>query len=446
MSTDQLTHENEQEVPPRPKEVIDDERYQYQALTDLTDDEYAALAADIRENGVLVPVIVDDSTEQVIIDGHHREAIAQYYDLPEEKQPSYVTLNGGSDREKLARGIKQNFIGRDTDQGVKTQAVEYYLEVSWDRTANGDLIRTETDTEIAERLGVTRQLVNGVVNNANSCIIYHDRVKAREYYEANPDASYRDVAQQVSASRPTVTEWLKEDFDKGDDEKDESAAKPALAEASDEDDQQTSDVKEIFETKEEQPDRPDGEVDDSTDPEPTESPDPPEAQYDVVYADPPWRYDFSKTSSRQIENQYQTMSLSEIKTLDVPAGEDAVLYLWATAPKLPQAMEVLDLWGFDYTTNIVWDKEQMGMGYWSRVQHELLLIGTRGDVSPPETGDRRRSVIREQRGEHSTKPETVADMISAQHSGADLIELFARDERDGWDVWGNEATPEVADD
>jgi N6-adenosine-specific RNA methylase IME4/ParB-like chromosome segregation protein Spo0J len=172
----------------------------------------------------------------------------------------------------------------------------------------------------------------------------------------------------------------------------------------------------------------------------------PDAEYDVVYADPPWRYNFSKTSNREIENQYETMSLTDIKALEVPAGDDAVLYLWATAPKLPDAVDVLREWGFEYTTNLVWDKKRMGMGYWSRVQHEHLLIGTRGDVSPPPTDQRRRSVIRQQREEHSSKPDTVADMIAAQHDGADLIELFARDTRDGWDSWGKEAPAEVADD
>lgn len=178
----------------------------------------------------------------------------------------------------------------------------------------------------------------------------------------------------------------------------------------------------------------------------TGTPELPEEEYDVVYADPPWRYNFSKTANREIENQYETMSLSDIKQLDVPAGEDAVLYLWATAPKLIEAIDVIDAWGFDYKTNLVWDKEQMGMGYWSRVQHEHLLVATRGDVSVPDTDDRRRSVIREQRGEHSEKPEAAASMIQEQHEDADLIELFARDARSGWDVWGNEAPAEVAAD
>ena len=70
-------------------------------------------------------------------------------------------------------------------------------------------------------MGVSQQLVSKVINRTNSSIIYHDRVKAREYYEENPGASYREVAEKVDASQPTVTKWLKEDFDEGDDEDDD---------------------------------------------------------------------------------------------------------------------------------------------------------------------------------------------------------------------------------
>jgi ParB-like chromosome segregation protein Spo0J len=217
------------DVPPPPDEVLDDSRIQYQAMTELSDDEYATLADDIRENGVLQPVIIDESEEQVILDGHHREAIAQHYDLPAEKQPAYVLVPGLDDTEKLTRAIKQNVIGRDTTDAVKSHAVKQYIEAVWSRTDDGDLIRTETDSKVAERLGVSRQLVTEVVNSANDGIIYHERLKARDYYEENPQASYREVARQVDASRPTVTEWLKEDFDEGDsdepdDEQEELAA------------------------------------------------------------------------------------------------------------------------------------------------------------------------------------------------------------------------------
>jgi site-specific DNA-methyltransferase (adenine-specific) len=190
-------------------------------MTDLSDEEYADLADDIREVGVLQPVIVDDSDDQVIIDGHHREAIAQAYDLPKEKQPAYVVVSGLDDDGKLPRAIKQNVIGRDTTDAVKSRAVKQYIELSWQRTDDGDLIRPETDQEVADKLGVSRRLVSQVINSGTDAIIYHDHVAARDYYENNPDASYREVAEQVETSQPTVTEWLKEDFNEGQEDTDD---------------------------------------------------------------------------------------------------------------------------------------------------------------------------------------------------------------------------------
>jgi len=107
-------------------------------------------------------------------------------------------------------------------------------------------------------------------------------------------------------------------------------------------------------------------------------------KYDVIYADPPWKYGFSKSDSRKIENQYPTMTTEEICELSVPSKDNSVLYLWATAPKLLEAMKVIYNWGFEYKTCAVWDKEIVGMGYWFRGQHELLLVATKGKY-PPRT-------------------------------------------------------------
>ena len=93
-------------------------------------------------------------------------------------------------------------------------------------------------------------------------------------------------------------------------------------------------------------------------------------KYQIIYADPPWRYDFSKSNSRKIENNYPTMELEEIKDFLIPADRNAVLYLWATAPKLKEALSVMESWGFTYKTHAIWDKEIIGMGYWFRGQHE----------------------------------------------------------------------------
>jgi N6-adenosine-specific RNA methylase IME4 len=165
----------------------------------------------------------------------------------------------------------------------------------------------------------------------------------------------------------------------------------------------------------------------------------PTGKYEVIYADPPWRYDFSETKVRDIENQYPTMDLESIKALKIPSSDNSVLFLWATAPKLPEAFEVMEAWGFSYKTCSVWDKEKIGMGYWFRGQHELLLVGTKGQVSPPPPQARESSVYRESRGEHSAKPKRYYEMIESMFPGKAYLELFARSKHsDDWEVWGNQ--------
>ena len=168
----------------------------------------------------------------------------------------------------------------------------------------------------------------------------------------------------------------------------------------------------------------------------------PEGQlYTVLLADPPWRYDFSQTENREIENQYPTMSLEDICDMSVReiAYSDSVLYLWTPCPKIKEALEVMEAWGFEYKTNAVWVKEGgIGMGYWWRNQHELLLVGTRGNFSPPVDEKRTPSVIYASRGRHSEKPVIVYELLEDLYPDMAKIELFARKQREGWAVMGNE--------
>lgn len=161
-------------------------------------------------------------------------------------------------------------------------------------------------------------------------------------------------------------------------------------------------------------------------------------RYNVILCDPPWRYDFAETKNREIENQYPTMTLDEIKALNVPADDDCVVFMWATAPKLEQAFEVLKAWGFTYKTCAIWDKEMIGMGYWFRGQHELLLVGTRGSPRVPAPENRFSSVMRARREGHSKKPDCVYDMIEKMMPCCNYLEMFARQKREDWAVWGNQ--------
>jgi N6-adenosine-specific RNA methylase IME4 len=162
--------------------------------------------------------------------------------------------------------------------------------------------------------------------------------------------------------------------------------------------------------------------------------------YAVLYADPPWKYEYTETKSRAIENQYPTMTLDEICALEPPAADDSVLFLWATSPKLTEALSVLEAWNFTYRTCMVWVKDKIGMGYYARQQHELLLIGTRGSLPVPAPEQRPSSVVVEPRGVHSEKPKRFYGLIEAMYPEFDglRLEMFARQEREGWAAWGYE--------
>ena len=171
----------------------------------------------------------------------------------------------------------------------------------------------------------------------------------------------------------------------------------------------------------------------------------PKKKYQVIYADPPWKYEFPPMgmTKKSIEYHYPTMTTEEIKDLNIPSDDNAVLFLWATSPKLSETFEVIKEWGFTYKTCMIWDKKSIGMGYWCRNQHELLLIATKGHISPPIPELRVSSVYQERKTKHSKKPNFFRYYIDKCFPNYKKIELFARDRFEGWDAWGNELSDTV---
>jgi N6-adenosine-specific RNA methylase IME4 len=165
-----------------------------------------------------------------------------------------------------------------------------------------------------------------------------------------------------------------------------------------------------------------------------------EGPYEIIVADPPWRYSGNTTTpDRTIENQYSTATVEEIISHRPNSAQDAILFLWATAPLLIEALQVLNEWGFSYKTNAVWDKQKIGLGYWFRVQHEHLLVGTKGKVSPPAEEHRISSIFQEERTAHSKKPDSVYQWIEAAFPNKKKrLEMYARNRRFGWASWGKE--------
>jgi N6-adenosine-specific RNA methylase IME4 len=177
----------------------------------------------------------------------------------------------------------------------------------------------------------------------------------------------------------------------------------------------------------------------------------PIGQYRVIYADPPWPYERNEagvlpTGGRRYgraECHYPTMSIEDLCAMgeDVRAisYKETVLFLWATVPLLPEALDVMSAWGFTYKTHYVWNKVRHNMGYYSSVRHESLLIGTRGSCVPE--GQKQNSIVTVERtNEHSQKPAEFRQLIDTLYPYGPRIELFARGELSAhWRGWGNEA-------
>ena len=174
-------------------------------------------------------------------------------------------------------------------------------------------------------------------------------------------------------------------------------------------------------------------------------------KYKTIYADPPWQFQ-NRTGKVAPEhkrlNRYATLKLDEIKALPVKDATDekSHLYLWVPNALLPDGLEVMKAWGFEYKTNIIWEKvrhdgapDGRGVGFYFRNVTEILLFGIRGGKNRTLSPARSQvNLIRTMKREHSRKPDEIIPIIQACSPGP-YLEMFARGTREGWDMWGNQA-------
>ena len=174
-------------------------------------------------------------------------------------------------------------------------------------------------------------------------------------------------------------------------------------------------------------------------------------KFATIYADPPWRFQ-NRTGKVAPENKklnrYETMDLEAIKSMPVSeiAESKSHLYLWVPNALLPEGLEVMKAWGFEYKGNIVWEKvrkdgmpDGRGVGFYFRNVTELLLFGIKGTNNRTLAPARSQvNLLRTMKREHSRKPDEIIPIIEACSPGP-YIELFARGDREGWAMWGNQA-------
>lgn len=172
-------------------------------------------------------------------------------------------------------------------------------------------------------------------------------------------------------------------------------------------------------------------------------------KYNIIYADPAWTFKTYSEKGKQkksAECHYSCMKLDDIYNLPIKdiSSKNCVLFLWVTFPLLKEGLETINKWGFTYKTiGFNWVKTNKksdslfwGLGYWTRANSELCLIGTRGH--PKRISKSVHSVVMSSIREHSRKPDEVRNKIVELCGDLPRIELFARQQVDGWDCWGNE--------
>ena len=385
----------------------------------MSEEDYNNLKEDIRRNGILQPI--DITYNNVILDGHHRVKAAKELGIKEVEvripellyidEDEYL-ISVALNRRHLTEGQKAVLANeymkrlskkRKSEAGKKAINARWHPDKEYDEITLISSNKDEVDRSrklAAERLKVSERKIMYVheieeaEENKEKKVIYEKlRTGELQLHEA------RIIAQLPEDKREIVLEKKLET------KKDIRSIVREINNA-----EKNQNVKPI-----------------------------PEGKFSIIYADPPWEYEFSNSNMRDIENHYPTLELEKIKVIKIPADDNAMLFLWTPAPKLEEALEVMKAWGFYYRTNIVWVKDKIGTGYYSRGKHELLLIGIKGEgIGTPLPENRPESVILAERTEHSKKPDIFYEIIEKMYPKHSKIELFARNKRDGWGAWGNE--------
>lgn len=366
-----------------------------------------AFQEDVRKNGVREPIVMHDGK---LLDGRNRYMAARACGI---EYP--VTDFAGDD--PLAYVVSLNLTRRHLTESQRAMVAAKLAKLDHGQRQTGQLAAVPTQEQAAEMLNVGERSVRRAVEVREQGA--PELVAAVESGQVSVSAAADIATKPQDEQREIVARGEKEIL---------QAAKAIRAEkAVVRREERLEKIAEISK----------GNAELST-----------KQKFPVIYADPPWRYENPPMGggNRSIENHYPTMTLEDICALPVRdlATDDAILYLWATAPKLAECMKVIEAWGFDYRTNLVWDKEVIGMGYHARNQHEILLVAKRGDIPPPQAGKQPASVHREKRTEHSAKPAFYYEMIEAAYPQLPKIELFCRSPREGWAVWGNQSGAEDA--
>jgi N6-adenosine-specific RNA methylase IME4 len=365
----------------------------------LEGERFDALVDSIKRNGLREPIVLHEGR---ILDGRNRFRACEIADV----KPRTVKFKGGDPLEYV---IDQNLHRRDLNESQRAMLAVGVANLSIGRppeTASQDAVKT-SQKDAGKRLGVSRASVQRaavVCDDERTIPELADRVKRGELTVK--------LVEKIAKSIPRDEQGKFVNADEGELR---NAAKKYHR------DNRAREMADKTVAANEQREKSD-------------------QLFNVIYADPNWKFVTRSENGmdRAADNHYECANVAEIKAMKVPAADDCVLFLWATAPLLPEALEVMKAWGFTYRSNQIWAKNRAGTGFWFRSQHEQLLVGTKGNIPAPAPGTQYSSLIEAPLGEHSVKPEAFAEMIEDMFSDVPSVELFARRPRLGWTAIGDE--------
>jgi len=349
----------------------------------LSEEEYAQLEENLQENGIREAISIWGNT---IIDGHNRYEIATRHNLP------YTTVSYEFDNEDDVKlWVFKNQIGRRNLPAFERVRLALHLKPVIAEKAKAR--QTRKSANFVPQISAEQNSDNFVL-----------QISA----EQNPVDTRRVIADISGVSHDTVTKV----------EKILNAATPETLEKIKRGEITVNRAYQETKSQERRANIINSDADSHSSFDDA-------SIFSVIYADPPWEL---KILDNEIElTSFKTYSIKfeELKKIAIPSSDDAVLFLWSYASILDKALQLMSTWGFKYQTNIIWDKRQSEVGQYIRNQHELLLIGTKGNFSFPTEDSHFCSIYSEKASNQNTKPKWFYEQIEKMLPNEMYFELFA---------------------
>jgi N6-adenosine-specific RNA methylase IME4 len=360
----------------------------------LSNEEFKQLERNILEEGIREPLITWNG---ILIDGHNRFRIAQEHDM------NYETLEKEFENiNRVKEWMINNQFGRRNLSNYQRSVLALHLENVFKDRAKEKEFERKTTFQKSEKSNL--ETVNSFKEIGKVANVSHDTIAKVKKIEATATP---EVKEKLNTGQMSINEAYKEIKKEEKIEERKEDIKKQLK------DIESGKLPELW------------------------------GKFEVIAIDPPWAYEEKGGLSANDYNPeitrgatpYPTMTLSQIKDINLPLTDNSVVFLWTTHAFLKDAFDILEHWNLKYKATLVWDKEKMGMGRTIRLQCEFCLIAFKGN--PIFNGSSERDIIREARREHSRKPDAFYQYVERSTIGRKL-EYFSREKRTNWEIYGNE--------